>query len=105
MVRHSYSVSENSLIGTKDMRVTYTDSLILCFIHYLGLYSNKRGVKMSFHAFKANCNLWFSLPVDSGYGCMKSFLAVLEMQTIRGKGKGKCNPVTCHRKHSEGVDV
>jgi hypothetical protein len=58
---------------------------------------------MSFHAFKVNCNLSFNVSVDSGY--MKSLLAVLEMQTIRGKGKGKGNPVTCHRKHREGVDV
>jgi len=64
MVRHSYSVSENGLTGTKDMRVTYTDSLILCIIHYVVLYSDKRGVKMSFRSFKANCNLSFSLPVD-----------------------------------------
>jgi len=103
MVRHSYSVSENRLIGTKDVRVTYTESLILCIIIYVGLYSDKRGVKMSFHAFRANCNLSFSLPVDSRCGYMKSLLAVSEMQTIRGKGKG--HPVTCHRKHSEGLDV
>jgi hypothetical protein len=101
MVRYSYSVSENGLIGTKDMRVMYTDSLILCIIHYVGLYSDKLGVKMSFHSFKANCNLSFSLLVDSGYGYVKSLLTVLEMHTIRGKG----NPVTCHRKHREAVDV
>jgi hypothetical protein len=28
---------------------------------------------------------------------MKSLLAVLKMQTMRGKGKGKGNPVTCHK--------
>lgn len=85
------------------MRVTYTGSLILRTIHYVGLYSDKRGVKISFHAFKANCNPSFSLPVDSGHGYWKSLLAFLEMQGIRGKGKG--NLVTCHRKHREGVDV
>jgi hypothetical protein len=85
------------------MMVTYTDSLILCIIHYVGLYSDKRGVKISFHASKENYNPSFSLPVDSGHGYLKSPLAFLEMQAIRGKGK--CNPVTCHRKHREGVDV
>jgi hypothetical protein len=99
MVRHSYSVSENHLIGTKDVKETYTDSLILCILHYVGLYSNKHGVEMSVSAFKANCNLSFRLPVDSGYVCMKSLLSVLEMQAIRGKGKG--NSVTCHRNHRE----
>jgi len=58
---------------------------------------------MSFYAFKANCNPSFSLPVDSGHGYLKILLAFLEMQAIRGKGKG--NPVKCHRKHREGVDV
>jgi hypothetical protein len=75
------------LIGAKDIRETYTDSLILCILHYVGLYSNKHGVEMSIIAFIANCNLSFSLPVDSEYGCMKSLLSVIEMQAIGGKGK------------------
>lgn len=60
MVRHSYSVSENHLTGTEDMRETYTGSLVLCILHHVGLYSDKRVVKMSMHAFKANCNPSFS---------------------------------------------
>jgi hypothetical protein len=34
---------------------------------------------------------------------MKSLLSVVEMQAVRGKGKG--NPITCHRKHREGVEI
>ena len=88
MVRHSYGVSENRLNGTKDIRLTYTDSLILCIIHYVGLYVDKLGVKMSFHAFKANCNISFSLPVDSGYGYTRVgtlIVAAIYLQLIQNR--------------------